>query len=97
MTTSTNIGHFLGNIRDGGGDTRLRRRRGENFAPEEVLQEVKLARAEGAKKKISPEVVLQEMILAMRRRRGENFAPEVVPCPRKSPPAPGQPSHRQAS
>ena len=48
MTTNTNIGHFLGNIR--GGDTRLRRRRGENFAPEEVLQEVILARAEGAKK-----------------------------------------------
>ena len=46
MTTNTNIGHILGNIR--GGDTRLRRRRGENFAPEEVLQGMILARAEGA-------------------------------------------------
>ena len=48
MITNTNIGYFLGNIR--GGDTRLRRQRGEIFAPEVVLQEVILACAEGAEK-----------------------------------------------
>ena len=55
MTTNTNIDHFLGNIR--GGDTRLRRRRGENFAPNVlvVLQEMILARAECAEKILPPQ------------------------------------------